>query len=38
MVMEVGMQRPLICLKTFLGSEMCVNFVVPIKLLGDDFF
>ena len=37
MVMEVGMQRPLIRLKTFLGSEMCVSFVVPNYLVMTSF-
>ena len=37
-VMEGGMQRPrLICLKTFLGSEMCVSFVVLNYLVMTSF-
>ena len=37
MAMEVGMQRPLICLKTFLGSEMCFSFVLLHYLVMTSF-
>lgn len=36
-VIEGGMQRPLICLKTFVGSEMCVSFVVLKYLVMTSF-
>lgn len=36
-VIEGAMQRPLICLKTFLGSEMCVIFFVLKYLVMTSF-